>query len=481
MVGSNPEPSSREALELEVSRLRQQADELSRTRRRDAIFDSAIDFAIVATDREGLITDWNSGAEKVMGWSADEMIGQPADRFFTPEDRAIGRVETEMMLALRDGSASDERWHLRKDGIRFWASGEMLPLRDEDGAHTGFVKILRDRTEQRLVGERIAASEARYRTLFDSIEEGFCIIEFRDGPHGPSSDYVHVEANPAYERQTGIADIVGQSIRAMAPDEADGWIAAFASVLRTGQPVRFEREFALARRHVEVSAHRIEPPERRQVAVLFNDITARVRAAEQQTVLNRELSHWMKNTLAMVQAIATQTLRNATDLKSAREALSARLVAMGKAHDILLTGAREGASLHELVRQALAIHDDAQVGRLRLSGPQVRVGPRAALSLALLIHELATNATKHGALSTADGYFVVEWSIETGGADPVVRLLWVEKGGPSVAMPTHRGFGSLLIERGLAGAIGGEVRMSYPAEGVTCALKASLARIEAEE
>ena len=460
---------------------RAQTDDSRRAQRRDAIFESAVDFAIVAPDRDGLITDWNSGAEKVLGWTADEMIGQTANRFFTPEDRDIDRIGTEMTFALRDGSASDERWHLRKDGSRFWASGEMLPLRDDDGTQLGFVKILRDRTEQRLAGERIAASEARYRTLFDSIDEGFCVIEFRDGPHGPLSDYVHVEANPAYERHTGIANVVGQSIRTMSPDEADGWVEAFAKVLRTGEPVRFEREFVLARRHIEVTAHRIEPPTRRQVAVLLNDISARVRAAEHQSILNRELSHRMKNTLAMVQAIANQTLRNAADLTSARDALSARLVAMSKAHDILLTGAREGASLEELVREALAIHEDAQVQRLRLSGPLVRVGPRAALSLALLVHELATNATKYGALSTADGVVSVAWTIEDGQPNAALHLRWTEAGGPPVAAPTRRGFGSVLIERGLTGAIGGEVRISYPVTGVVCDLTAPLAKIEAEE
>ena len=121
-------------------------------------------------------------------------------------------------------------------------------------------------------------SEARYRTLFDAIDQGFCIIEFFDGPHGPLSDYVHVEANPGYERQTGIANIVGQTIRVMTPAEADGWVEIYGAVLRTGEPVRFEREFVLAGRYIEVSAHRIEPANLRQVAILFSDISDRKRA-----------------------------------------------------------------------------------------------------------------------------------------------------------------------------------------------------------
>ena len=116
--------------------------------RHRAIFESAVDFAIIATDRDGRITDWNTGAERILGWSAAEMQGELADYIFTPEDRVESRPAFEMRCALEAGQANDERWHLKKDNSRFWASGEMMPLRDDAGAHLGFLKILRDRTEQ---------------------------------------------------------------------------------------------------------------------------------------------------------------------------------------------------------------------------------------------------------------------------------------------------------------------------------------------
>ncbi|KQT56155.1 histidine kinase [Methylobacterium sp. Leaf456] len=131
--------------------------------RQRAIFDSSIDFAMVVTDPAGTITDWNPGAVHVMGWTADEMRGQDASRFFTLEDRAQGRVDYEMAQALQAGRASDERWHLRKDGRRFWASGEMMALRSDDGTHLGFVKILRDRTAEHLAGEALEETQKRYR------------------------------------------------------------------------------------------------------------------------------------------------------------------------------------------------------------------------------------------------------------------------------------------------------------------------------
>jgi PAS domain S-box-containing protein len=129
--------------------------------------------------------------------------------------------------------------------------------------------------------DRLRESEVRYRTLFNTIDEGFCIIEFFDGPHGPLSDYVHVEANPAYERHTGIPNVVGQKVREMVPNEADGWVALYRNVLVTGQPIRFERELVATERYLELSAFRVEPESRRQVAVLFQDITARKRVEEE--------------------------------------------------------------------------------------------------------------------------------------------------------------------------------------------------------
>lgn len=121
-------------------------------------------------------------------------------------------------------------------------------------------------------------SEARYRALFEAIDEGFCIIEFIDGPEGPLSDYVHIEANSGYERQTGITNIVGKRLREIEPAAADKWIELYGGVLRTGEPIRFEQEFEAIGRHIEVSSSRVEPPSLRQVSVLFRDITARKHA-----------------------------------------------------------------------------------------------------------------------------------------------------------------------------------------------------------
>ncbi|EPN00453.1 sensory box sensor histidine kinase/response regulator, partial [Pseudomonas syringae pv. actinidiae ICMP 18804] len=105
----------------------------------------------------------------------------------------------------------------------------------------------------------LAQSQERYRFLFNSMDEGFCIIEFFDGPHGPLSDYIHIEANPAYEYHAGIPDVVGKKLREMVREEADGWVEFYGEVLRTGKPVRFERELVATGRYLALTAFRIEP------------------------------------------------------------------------------------------------------------------------------------------------------------------------------------------------------------------------------
>ncbi|WP_210484867.1 PAS domain S-box protein [Microvirga antarctica] len=127
------------------------------------ILDSATEYAIIALDRDGRVSHWNAGAQRVLGWSEEEMLGQTIHRCFTPDDVAAGRVETEMKRASEEGSDGDEGWRVRKDGSRFWASGQMTPLRSASGALMGYVKVLRDRTAQRLSEAALAASEERLR------------------------------------------------------------------------------------------------------------------------------------------------------------------------------------------------------------------------------------------------------------------------------------------------------------------------------
>ena len=201
-------------------------------------------------------------------------------------------------------------------------------------------------------------------------------------------------------------------------------------------------------------------------------VIARIEAEGRQHILNLELSHRLKNTLSMVQAIASQTLRGVED-KTAVRAFENRIIALSRAHDVLLRENWSAARMDAVVANVLELHDDG--GRVMTAGPQVPLGPKATLSLSLLLHELATNAAKYGALSRPDGRVSLTWTLE--GNDPHTTLVvtWQESGGPPVAAPAGRGFGSRLIGMGLAGT--GGARLDYAPGGLVATFSAPIATI----
>ena len=196
------------------------------------------------------------------------------------------------------------------------------------------------------------------------------------------------------------------------------------------------------------------------------DITERKRAEASQHLLLEELNHRVKNTLAMVQSIASQTLRATPAAERFPEAFQSRLQALAQAHDLLTRGQWRGASLHEVAEVTLNPHTTPG-GRVKISGPPVALSPGIAVSLHLALHELATNAAKYGALSVEQGEVKLQWAV-TGGVQPALRIEWGESGGPPVVPPQRRGFGSRLIERGLAHEVDGEVDLAFSPKGVVC-------------
>jgi two-component sensor histidine kinase len=194
-------------------------------------------------------------------------------------------------------------------------------------------------------------------------------------------------------------------------------------------------------------------------------------ANERRALLTAELQHRIKNTLAMVAAIANQTMRG-DDVSAAREAFSARLMILSHAHDLLTQTSWTEAPIKEIIEGALAAHRSGQK-RIRLRGPDIVLKPKQALALAVAIHELATNAVKYGALSTG-GSVNVDWSVEPVDSVPSFRFSWMESGGPTVSEPTHKGFGSRLIANMLTNDFSGAVTTTYQSSGVECQLIAPL-------
>lgn len=196
-------------------------------------------------------------------------------------------------------------------------------------------------------------------------------------------------------------------------------------------------------------------------------------AIEQQALLTAELQHRIKNTLAIVSAIANQTMRGES-VPDARQAFSARLFTLSHAHDILTQTSWVGAPIKAVVEGALAPHRTGQ-RHITIGGPDVELLPKQALAIALAVHELATNAVKYGALST-NGTVNVEWTNDVIDAEPRFRFIWTEKGGPKVTepLPAAKGFGSRLISRLLEGDFSGKVTTTYAADGLVCELNAPL-------
>lgn len=212
------------------------------------------------------------------------------------------------------------------------------------------------------------------------------------------------------------------------------------------------------------------------VGVLL-DITSRKRWEEHQRLLIHELNHRVKNTLAIVQSIATQTLRSAGTKEKARAAIETRLIGLSRVHDVLTRENWEAADLREIVAQALAPYRSQGEDRLHLEGPQIRLLPRMAVALAMVLQELATNAVKYGALSNTTGGIGITWKVE--GSVPYARLhlRWEETGGPPVDAPTHRGFGTRLIERSLAQELDGTVWIAFVPAGIVCTVDVPLPQL----
>ncbi len=213
---------------------------------------------------------------------------------------------------------------------------------------------------------------------------------------------------------------------------------------------------------------------RRRQYELRDQLAARQAAEAHARMLADELKHRIKNSLAIVSAMAALTFREGKPMAEAMEAFSGRLEAMALAQDVLTSSGSDGASLTDLVSQALEPYRlDALPDRIVISGPEVWIAGRMTTTLLMALHELATNAVKYGALSVDTGRLAVGWSVE---AAPVSRLhlVWRERGGPQVTPPKRRGFGSRLIERSLATELAGSARIGFEPEGVVCEISASL-------
>ncbi|GAA0869597.1 hypothetical protein GCM10009116_14330 [Brevundimonas basaltis] len=344
----------------------------------------------------------------------------------------------------------------------------------------GVLVICTETTQTVLAEQRRSAEAARQRRLFEQAP-GFIIIM-----HGP--DHVVEFVNDSHRATFNSESWVGQTIRDAFPSiEGQGFFEELDAVYRTG--VVFEAREAEVRYRRGPDA----PEETRYLtftyAPLFNDAgevsgifclgydvtegrraqLAEIRQHRHLQLLVDELNHRVKNTLAIVQSLAQQSFRG--EAAAARQAFEGRLVALANAHNVLTAEGWESADLGDIVRGALHAHATAE-SRFHLEGPDVRLPPQSAVAVALVLHELTTNAMKYGALTQDQGRVEVSWRVRPD-PEPCVDLCWTESGGPPVSAPDHNGFGSRMIERAMAGE-GGKARLDFRPEGVVCEISVGL-------
>lgn len=430
-----------------------------------AIFQQAPVGISIADTSSNWTTMVNARAEEMLGHG----VGVPGDERYAGygalhgDGRPYGPSEYPTMRALRHGeTVRDEPMRYRNartgEVRRFEVSS--APVVDAEGAPLAAVTVIVD-VEDRL---RAEAQAARLATIVEQSGDfiGIADVEGR-------GEYI----NPAGRRMAGLspdapassvlmrdcflpADFGFVECEVLPPVAAGGvWAGDFAfRHFETGEPVPVHyNQFSLRDPDGKLAGF----------ATVSRDIADRKRAEALQDLLNRELSHRMKNLMAMVQAVASSTLRGATDAEAARHVLDGRLLALSKAHDVLLGGAVERAPLETVVRQGLGVQEAE--GRVAYEGPDVEIGAKAALSLALTFHELATNAVKYGALSVPGGRVTVLAALLQSAEGPNLRVAWAESDGPPVTPPTRKGFGSRPIERGLSTQVGGRLHIDYAPEG----------------
>jgi len=413
-----------------------------------------------------------------------------SDRYLTDQDLPadtplIGRVHYDVFpgvpqrwrdihaQALRDGV---ERNHpgeafLRPDGGADWIRWSVAPWREQDGAIGGLVLYTEVVTPDVEARRELEAAETRYRAVFDQVAMGvarvaldgrflevndrFCAIAGHDRAAllaGGFQAITHPE--DLHKDEAAIRDLLAGAQQTYAIEKryvtAGGetrWINLTVSLVRVGGApdhfVSIIEDIA-----VRKSAEGLQQRHHQQLRLMIN-----------------ELNHRVKNTLATIQSMASQTLRSDPDPLSAYAKFEARLLGLSQVHDLLTSEHWHGADLRAVAVRALRPFIEDSSAGVEIDGPEIWAPPSAALALAMLLHELATNATKYGALSAAGGQVRLTWLFDPDAH--TVRLTWTERNGPTVRPPDRQGFGSRLIARSLRD-LQGAATLRYEPDGVVC-------------
>lgn len=429
------------------------------------IVENASDYAIFMTDLNDIITDWLPGAEKVFGWTAEEVIGRPAEIVFTPEDQAEGEPEKEIETAAREGSAPDVRWHQRKDGSQVFIEGMVTPLRAGNAHIVGYLKIGQDVTERRHAQELLEASERRMRTLATGIPQ----LVFRslgDGYRTWGSPQWIAFTGLTFEESVGFGWVEG-----VPPDDREATLRAWEGVEERGEYYCEHRIYEAATGEYCWHQTRATPLRDEEGNILewlgtSTDVEELRRLQRHQQLLMSELQHRVRNTLGVVRSIVRRTAEMSRDVPEMASHLQGRLAAFSRVQSAVTRAPNGGIGLAGLVEDELVAHAVREGERVRLSGPAVSLKARAAESLSLAIHELTSNAVKYGALGAEDGRLSIRWARQERGGRDWLRLEWIESGlDRPLEAPERRGFGLELLERSLPYELGAHTQADFAPEG----------------
>jgi PAS domain S-box-containing protein len=380
----------------------------------------------------------------------------------------IGMIHTDdipAILALRDESWRDKKPYgyearfQRASGEWRWIEVSCAPRFDAAGDVAGYVGMAVDITERRRAEESLKDSEALLRTMFDNAGVGMVLMD---------RDCIIADANAAFAGITGRSheEMLGACCLGFThPDDLPANRAALASLKAGGDAVAFEKRYV--RKDGTIIWVRITLSlVGEQVLGMVEDVTARKAAELHLRLMVDELNHRVKNTLAIVQGLAQQSFRGRDVPDAVRRSFEGRLAALATAHDLLTRANWESAELREMAEEVMRLHAE----RVSIQGPPTRLPPKTAVSLAMALHELCTNAVKYGALSKPEGRVSLSWETP----DSRLELVWAEHGGPPVSPPARRGFGTRMIQRALAADVDGKAELEFRPEGVVCRIEAAL-------
>ena len=464
--------------------------------------------AVVACGADGGILQYNRKAAELFGTAFEpgERFDQ-AVRLLRPDGGPVGEADGLVAELLRTGqSQRDVELFLDRPPVRrVHLLANLDPITGGGGAICCFTDVTGYAKANRL--RRLEPSEQRYRELLELLPSAAdttdaenplvdlsdrklaaeyanrlaSIVEFSDDAIvSKNLDGVINSWNAGAQRLFGYTaeETIGNPIYMLIPPERHDEEPGILDRIRRGEridhyeTVRRRKDGSLVDISLTVSPLKNADGKIIGASKIARDISDRKREEERRKLLRNELNHRVKNTLASVQSIAAQTFRGKSGYPS--KEFEERLVALSRAHDILTRESWEGADLRELATQVIAPLCIDHGNRVGILGPTLRLRPKVALSLSMAFHELCTNAMKHGALGQGQGRVDLGWSVHNPRGENWFRIRWEETGGPPVKPPSCRGFGTQLLERGVARELGAQVQLSFLPSGVVCEIEAPL-------